>query len=204
MKIIAQILSLIFQPTLAVALTFLVIQSTFPSLLLPFVNEYFLPFIYLIFFSTYILPSIGILVLKFTKNIETFSLDSKIDRTKVSISICVIWCASMLMIILKFPLSKSLILILVFQVLIIFLVSILNYFYKFSLHTFGIIFPTVWLALSMYKSTNFYLINYLYFLILVCGIVGWARLYLSKHTPQELVVGYLAGGISSAILWQLV
>lgn len=203
MKIIAQIISLVFQPTLAVTLIYLIIQSTFPNLLLPFLNEYFLPFFYLILFSTYILPSLGILVLKFTGNIQTFSIDSKIDRTKVSILICVFWIISCLTLILKFPLSKSLILILYFQVLILILVSIINYFYKFSLHTFGITFPTVWFLLAIYKSTNFYLLNYLLLLIFICGIVGWSRLYLNKHSPKELIIGYVAGGFSSFILFYL-
>lgn len=195
MKYLASILSIIFQPTLAATLSLGIFHAFFPHLIVPFVNEYFIPLFLIIFIGTYILPSLGIVLLKISANIESYQLDSKTDRTKVSVLICAIWICVITTIITKFPLSTSLNYILFSQIIIIISVSILNYFYKFSLHTFSISFVVILLGMGIYYSKNEYYITHLYAAIIIAGLVGWARMILQKHTPTQIIVGYISGAI---------
>lgn len=194
-KYLAHFISVIFQPTLASSLSLLIFQLSFSKINLPFVHEYFYPFFFIIFCATYLLPSISIIFLKLTNTISSYSIDNKEDRLKVSVLICVIWISILSAIITKFEMSPSLQIVLIGQIVTIVLVSILNYFYKFSLHTFSISFLVFLLAFAISRSQKFDFMPVLYFSILIAGIVGWARLYLQKHTQVQLYVGYISGGI---------
>lgn len=202
MKYIALLVSLIFQPLLVPTAVFYTIFLVDSSQLIPFSNEYFYPFILIVFLGTYLLPSFMILVFRLLKITDSYLLDSKKDRLISAIMVLIFWSIFTYVIQIKFGFNILIINILISICFILFITSILNYFYRFSLHTFAISTLTSLMFFGIYFSNNTSLQYQMYIYILLSGFVGWSRLYLQKHDIIQLAVGYFLGacvGIGSAL-----
>jgi len=94
----------------------------------------------------------------------------------------------------------------------------LNNFTKISLHAIGIAGLTMALGLLLMGSQKSYIdidlgvlgeyrlsaIFTLVGCILICGLVGSARLYLKAHRPQEIYGGYLIGCLAQIIAYRII
>jgi len=69
---------------------------------------------------------------------------------------------------------------------------IMNYFTKISLHMLGF-FGLVGAVMGYFQNQLEYNLFFLFFLILVGGLVGSARLYLKAHTLKEVILGIVIG-----------
>lgn len=82
----------------------------------------------------------------------------------------------------------------VFAAILVFLALIINVFWKISIHSmsmgamsvFIIYLTSVHFISSAWPS---------YLIVLLSGVVGFARLKLKSHTPAQIYVGYLSGAL---------
>ncbi len=199
MKIIASFLSFIFQPSIAPTMCLVIFHLFYPHILMPFVNEYFSPLLLLIFIGTYVLPSFAIIIIKITGIIQNYDMDSRLDRIKAGAVVLLIWGFVFFSVITKFQLSDTLKYLFFSQMIVLVLVSFINYFFKFSIHTFTISFLVVLVGLCIHFTNSFEFLPIFCFIILIAGTIGWARMYLQKHTLWQLSVGYLFGALLGAV-----
>ncbi|TAF74687.1 MAG: hypothetical protein EAZ53_07795 [Bacteroidetes bacterium] len=193
MKYIAQLISVIFQPLMVPSILFLNIFLINQSLLMPFSNVYFYPFLTLIFLGTYLLPSVVILLFRLLKITDSYTLESKKDRLIAAVMVLFLWSFFIYIFESKYGFSKLLISVLVSACVVLFLATIINYFYRFSLHTFAISTLCSFLFFGIFITENDTLLYPLLISIFVAGLVGWARLLLQKHTFLQLTIGYFSG-----------
>lgn len=168
------------------------------SLLLPFSNEYFNPFLALVFLGTYLLPSIMILLLKLVRITDSFTLESKKDRIISAFAVLLLWGLFTYVLYAKYGINLQIIKVLLVICLILFLSTAANFFYRFSLHTFSVatLVAFLFFGILIYEASQ--LINQLLILILISGVIGWARMILWKHSLMQLAIGYLSGGVVGA------
>jgi hypothetical protein len=77
---------------------------------------------------------------------------------------------------------------------------IVNYFWKISLHMLGMGGITgVFLGFSLRIGTAIFPL--LAILILLSGVVGYARLKESSHNPPQIYVGYIVGAILMIVVY---
>lgn len=160
---------------------------------MPFSNAYFYPFLTLIFLGTYLLPSVVILLFRLLKITDSYTLESKKDRLIAAVMVLFLWSFFIYIFESKYGFSKLLISVLVSACVVLFLATIINYFYRFSLHTFAISTLCAFLFLGIFITENDTLLYPLLISIFVAGLVGWARLLLQKHSFLQLLVGYFSG-----------
>ena len=72
------------------------------------------------------------------------------------------------------------------------IVFLVNFFWKISAHATGM---GAWTGMLMFLSiyNGFSLLFQIIVVILSSGLIGWSRLKLEAHTPQQVFFGYLLG-----------
>ena len=83
-------------------------------------------------------------------------------------------------------------------VITVFLLTVINFFWKISAHAtvVGCLCGYVFLV-NLYTHTNPY--GLFCIIILLVGIVGWARLRLQAHTLAQVLFGYILGVLPSLL-----
>ncbi len=79
------------------------------------------------------------------------------------------------------------------------LVFLVNFFWKISAHATGM---GSWTGMLIFLSiyNDYSLLFQIIVVILSSGLIGWSRLKLEAHTPQQVFFGYLLGLICVGIL----
>ena len=78
-------------------------------------------------------------------------------------------------------------------------VFIVNFFWKISAHATGM---GSWTGMLIFLSiyNGYFLLFQIIVVILSSGLIGWSRLKLEAHTPQQVFFGYLLGLICVGFL----
>ncbi|GMT45274.1 MAG: hypothetical protein IEMM0006_1106 [bacterium] len=190
-KIFARVLSIIFHPLL-VPTWFLLILFKLPFYThLNFPTKINAMVLFFVFVMTFVLPALAATGMWFLKLIENLEMRQRHERTFPMIAIAVFFY-------ITFYLLKQLS---VFQAVTIFMLGStmlvvlglgFNYFYKISQHMIawgGLTGALIALGLSLHSPFYFWLFG----IIMVSGIMGFARLKTASHTPFEIYSGYLLG-----------
>jgi len=190
-KIFARVLSIIFHPLLVPTYFLLMLFK------LPFYTHLNFPtkinamVLFFVFVMTFVLPALVATGMWFLKLIENLEMRQRHERMFPMIVIAIFFY-------ITFYLLKQLS---VFQAMTIFMLgsTILvvlglgfNYFYKVSQHMIawgGFTGALIALGLSLHSPFYFWLFG----IIMVSGITGFARLKSASHTPFEIYSGYLLG-----------
>jgi len=147
-----------------------------------------------IFLNTIIIPSI--LILFYSRD---FMMKDKENRTIPYVIMIVVY-AFMLFFFIKFYISALVLRFLIGLILGLLCLTILNVYYKSSLHTFamGTLFA-FFIRIYFLEPTLIY--YSLLIVILLAGLIGSARLILDAHTKGELVAGFSIGtGVTLIVL----
>ncbi len=190
-KIFARVLSIIFHPLL-VPTYFLLMLFRVPFYTpLNFPTKINAMVLFFVFVMTFVLPALVATGMWFLKLIENLEMRRRRDRMFPMIAIAVFFF-------ITFYLLKQLS---VFQAITIFMLGStmlvvlglgFNYFYKISQHMIawgGFTGALIALGLSLHSPFYFWLFG----IIMVSGITGFARLKSASHTPFEIYSGYLLG-----------
>ena len=198
-KKIAQALSVLFHPLL-VPTYFLLILFQLPFYTLSGISMKVKTMVLLfIFVLTFVLPLLVTTGMWFLKLIDSLEMRHRKERVFPMIAIAVFFY-------IAFYSLKQLD---VFQVVTVFMLGstvlvllglVFNYFYKISQHMMawgGFTGAMMAMGIALHISLFFWLFG----VILISGITGYARLKTASHSPFEIYSGYLLGLLVMAVLF---
>jgi len=159
----------------------------------------------MVFMTTFLIPLLSIVMMKLTRNIVSFHMDSKEERVFPFSMISLFYMITTYLFYMKFEVDPALILALAVITIALILLTSITFFWKISAHmtgTAGLMAIIIAIALK-YPSQD-----YLYLVlgsILLTGSVGSARLYLNAHSPSEVLIGFMLGFTTcfGAFFWML-
>lgn len=196
---ISRILSVIFHPLLMPVFGIAIIFSS-PTLFgyLPSTVKRLLFFI--IFINNVLLPLSMLPFFKFRNIISSWSIENRKERI-IPLLLTTLLYAATSYIVFRFPIPvflKSFIFATFFLSVI---VTIINFWWKISLHSIGVGALTALvliLSLKMYSPLLWYLIS----VIIIGGLVLSSRLKLNSHNPLQVWIGFLTGNLCLGLfLW---
>jgi hypothetical protein len=196
---LAKIITVIFHPLLMPLYGLLIIFSA-PTLFgfIPFVQK---KVIILILLTNNILLPLSLLpYLKWRKIITTWSLSDRSERI-IPMALTSLFYFVTLYIVLKYRIPVFIKTVILSTALLAFAVSLINFWWKISVHSVGagaltaLIFV---LSFKMHTPLTIFLIP----AIIISGLVLSSRLQLNSHSPKEVWLGYLLGiaGMTSLLL----
>ena len=140
---------------------------------------------------TLVLPVLGIFILYRNKLISDFRMEQRSDRNLPVLFTLLSYGANFYFL-GKVPLPHVYYLFLVSAMVSLFVVWLISFYWKISMHMTGIggLCGSV-LLLNFLYAGNLYL--YLACMFLIAGCIGSARLILGAHSPLQLAIGFLSG-----------
>jgi membrane-associated phospholipid phosphatase len=189
LKSLADFISVLTIPTNTSFLLFLVLGFEFKSSIQN-LNLYFL----ISFLFLNLIQIIWVFVLFKLKLIDDWQVENREQRHYLYIGAVVIYLIGYILL-LQVTNNKIIILSWLAYLLTTILVYIINLFWKISIHSIGAIGATT-ILLIIYG-------NKIFPLILLPLAVGWARLYLRKHTLLQVLGGYFLGFLLVKILFNI-
>ncbi len=196
MKIFSKIISFIFQPIFAGLYCCLIMLATTTHF------DSYNAMGKTVFFSiiagfTIILPMLIILIAYRLGKISDLGMTERSQRTPIYLATIT---SNLLAIFLIFRVVQDYIFayFMVFALFSVALITFINLFWKISSHTcgMGIISSFVIYLAMLFDYDYVYLFS---LVVLVSGVVAFARLYLNKHTLAQVFAGYFAGLIPLVI-----
>ncbi len=198
-KTFARVLSVLFHPLLVPTYFLLVLFRLPLYTLLNIPVKIRLTMLVFVFLLTFVLPVLVATAMWFLKLIDSLEMRQRHERIFPMIAIAIFYY-------IGFYSLKQLA---VFQTATIFMLGstvlvllglVFNYFYKISQHAIawgGFTGALIAMGLVLHTSLFFWLFG----VILISGITGYARLKTSSHTPFEIYSGYLLGMLVMATLF---
>jgi membrane-associated phospholipid phosphatase len=191
-RIVANIVSVIFHPLLLTSYLVLLLGYYFPSLFMITMNR-LLIILAFIFCFTFILPVVNIIMFRMFGTINSYTMVSRQERIIPFVAISLIYVVMTFMFFYKLPISRSLNLLMLIVSLLVISATLLTFFYKVSVHSLAI-----WGAIGILMPLNkaleqSYLLWPTAMAIIIAGLVMSSRLYLNAHSPRQVLFGSLAG-----------
>ena len=187
----AQIVSIVFHPLLLTTYLVLLLGWQMPAMLLVR-QEHILTFAAFIFGITFVLPALNVLVFRQFGIIASWKMRSRQERILPFFFNSVLYLLIAVLFIYKVHLSTNFTKLMLIIALLAVTGTIFTLFFKVSIHSLGWA-GLVGIVLPLNNATNGTLLLPTAVLILIAGVVMSARLKLNIHTPQEVMVGGLAG-----------
>ena len=188
---IAKGISVIFHPILIplYILLFLLNQNLFFAFIIPLKTKLILSGI--VFFSTIMLPLLSVWFFYKLKLINSFMMKTREERIYPLLIVAIFYYMTYYLL-KSFPISFLFTYYMLGSAFLVICAFIVSLWKKISLHMIGIGgFLGVFLGLSLKLSLD--LSALIFPAILLCGIVGTARLNENSHKPSEIYTGFLAG-----------
>lgn len=146
-----------------------------------------------IFVNTFLMPSVAILMMKKLDFIKSLEMEDKQDRIIPFIATMIFYIWAFLAVKDHFSYMPKIFSAFILGTLIsVFISFFINLFEKLSIHMVGVsgwMTATMMMMMSSEKSMLMSFIG----VIVICGLVATARLYLKAHTVRELYIGFLMG-----------
>lgn len=199
LKTLAYFISILFHPILVPTYLFLIIAVYQPDLLYPLSYDYRYHFLLIIFTFTALIPGISVVILYFTGTIRSLKFYNRHERVYPLIMASVIYAGTSFLLSDKLSLNSTVIILLGCVTLSVLIITLITFFWKISAHSTGITALTIAVAGLIAKYDIMGLIQILYVLVIVCGLVMSSRLYLNAHTPMQTVAGMLVGLFSGIL-----
>tara|TARA_R110002012_G_scaffold208942_1_gene379116 strand:- start:129472 stop:130089 length:618 start_codon:yes stop_codon:yes gene_type:complete len=188
----AHFISIVFQPLLIPSYIFVGILFFLPFSL-NMTGDLAWRFLSMVFMTTFLIPLMGMLLLKFTRNITNLNMEDRKERVFPFLFNAIFYGATTYLFWEKFRFPNLVTIILLSITISIVLLTIITIWWKISAHAIAIAGATgIYLALLIKSEpSNLYYAVVLCFLF--CGLVGSARLKLSAHDSKQVWFGFLIG-----------
>jgi membrane-associated phospholipid phosphatase len=203
-RILALVVSIIFQPLIIPALVFGLVLFVLPeatSLPPSFKQNIY----YLIVLSTLVIPMITIFGLRLSGTLKSIHMETIQDRAIPFSITCIYYLLTLYFLYEKTEIDPILWQVLAVISIVVIGLTGVTFFWKMSAHMTGM---GGLLAIVIVLGIKFPTFKALYPLLLAIslnGIVGSARLYLNVHRPMEIYVGLIFGFlicfIGFSMLW---
>lgn len=190
---LAYFISFVFHPLLMPSYLFLFIMTFANSVMQPLSAESLFEVLGIIFIVTFVIPAISIGTLRLSNLITDFHLEDNKQRFTPFLFICCFYAITTYMFYDKLSISNLLVVIFFAITLLIILLTIITYYWKISVHgaSIGGVAGFIFALGMLHPLVNFALI--LAVLMLIGGLVIYARLMLNAHTPLQVYTGVVLG-----------
>jgi membrane-associated phospholipid phosphatase len=184
-----QSISIVFHPLMMPTFAFLIINAILPDLISP-LGWIMLPFL---FITTFLIPIFGVSILKYSGTISSLTLEKREERFLPFLFVTIFYTITTVMFVLKIEVNGTVSLMLMATTLLIFILMLVSFFYKISIHAAGMSGVAGFLTVLTINHPESQMIAALLVCIILSGIVMSARLYLNLHTPNEILMGSAIG-----------
>lgn len=199
---LAQIISYIFHPLLMPTYgIFIIFQiKSYISYAIPYKAK--VAILLIIFLNTALLPALIFLFLKLRHVISSLKMENRNERI-IPFFVTAIFYYATYILLKKFHLPSIIYYLIFGSSCLIIVALIINFWWKISIHMIGIGGITgAFTSITIYLSLN--PIIFISLVILVAGLIGFARLKLLAHTHLQVYGGFIAGAFLMIFLFFLV
>ncbi len=196
---IAKIISVVFHPLLIPTFTTLILFNinSYISLLIPYGAK--LLILGMIFITTFLFPLLFIFIMKRRGIIKTLQIETREERVYPFAITAIFYFISYNMV-RQLQISEIYHLFLLGSTILIVITLLINFYSKISIHMIGIGGLLGFLiGLSLRINTD--VTGLIFLVILIAGIIGFARLKLSAHKPIQIYTGFIFGVIIMLIIF---
>jgi len=193
LKLLAQIVSVVFQPLLMPSLVFY-------TYLFHIDNSSNLTekgrttVLVLIFLTTCVIPVFIVLLFRFTKVIKDLHMKERRERYLPFAFISVFYILVTYLMSRQVWFNPTMAVVMISMTTVVITTNLITYFWKISAHAAGV---AGWLGFIMVFSRIYSNGNTLFWPLIIAvmltGIVIWSRLYLNAHKPSESLAGFVLG-----------
>lgn len=204
MRFLSQLVSVLFHPLLFATYLVAIIGVFFPAML-TVRSENLVLVLFLIFCFTFLLPAINMLLFRFFGNISSLRMETQQERILPFIFVSFVYALITFLFYFKLPFSDSFNKLMIIVTLLVVAATVTTFFFKVSVHSIavcgmlGILIP----CNRMVEGAE--LLWPTAWVMILCGVVMSARLYLQAHTPREIlwggVIGFCIGFFSIVLLY---
>jgi len=189
--ILAKVISFVFHPLMLPSYLLLVIyQMSLPEVLAVSL-KYKMFLLVFVFSMTFLLPVLLVLILWNMKLIKHFQMQLRVERI-ISLAAMFVFYFFTFYALRKLPVFPYYNLFLEGSAILVLLAIVINYFYKISLHLIawgGITAALVGMSLQFHQALYFWLFD----VIFISGLVGFARLQCKAHKTSQIYFGFVTG-----------
>jgi hypothetical protein len=192
LRILALVISVIFQPLLMPTLVFGMMLFAVPeATTIP--EEFKYRLFFLIVLSTLLIPMITIIGLRLSGMVKSLHMPERKDRTIPFLITCVYFIITLL-----FLQQKSEIDPILWQGMgvissAVIVLTGVTFFWKMSAHMIGVGGLLAVVIVLGKEFSNFQVLYPLLFVLILSGAVATSRLILNAHKPNEVYAGFLTG-----------
>lgn len=198
-EIIPKVISYLFHPLLLPSLGLLILYSQEELALWMPPSEIKLTLFIITFVATFLFPVLNAFFLLRFKIISSFEMKTIRERTLPFIATSFFYAAE-LYAVTKADLPAIFQLMMWGATVLVVVITIINLLWKISAHMTGMGgFIGMMMVISYRTQINFHLI--LILLFLASGLVGFSRLKLGDHSPDQVYVGFILGIAIQLILF---
>lgn len=191
-RILALVISVVFQPLLMPTLVFgLILFAVPPATTIP--EEVKLGLFYLIVLSTLCIPMVTIIGLRMSGMVKSLHMSERKDRMLPFLITCVFFLMTSYFLYQKSELDPILwqgLGIITFAVIVL---TVITVFWKISAHMIGVGGLVAVVIVLGGAFSNFKVLYPLLLVLGLSGVVASSRLYLNAHSPLEIYVGFFTG-----------
>lgn len=204
LAIIANTVSIIFQPLLMPTLAFAILLYGYPTLLPDYSFKVKLNLLIFIALITLLVPVLAILILYKSGLVSSLMMKERKERFLPMFFTSIIYAALAYLFLTKLYINPLFSNVMISIAFVTFITSFITYFWQISVHS-----TSVGGLVSLLFLLNIHVENESMFilmlgLITLSGIVMSARLYLNAHNIWQVMVGYAIGfGVNISIILRL-
>jgi len=210
LRTLAQLISLVFHPLLITTYMLVILLLVNPYMFgVPSIfNEEARILILIIFASTFFIPAFAVLMMRMLGLSESMEMEKKEDRIIPYIATSVFYLAMFRFLLSDNSVPVAFKAFVLGVVIALFVAFFINLFSKISIHAVGmggLLAMTIIMMTSSYSYGNFLFKSEIFgdqlislnallmSVIIICGLVASARLFLNAHNIHDLLGGFLVG-----------
>lgn len=202
LKLLAQLISVVFHPLFIATYAFFFVGQYYPYLFAHLSGVNKLQLFVVLFTNTVIFPGVTLLIMSKLGFISSLSIEGREERIIPLIAMGLFYFWTYL-VIKQMEIGNYFNQVMLGGSLAVFAAFFFNNFFKISIHAVAAgTFLGVAFTLVLISSYN--LLLPLLLVILIAGLIGSARLYLQVHTSRDVYAGYAVGMLAQLVAFQLI
>ena len=189
----AEVVSVILHPLFIPSILFGIVLFFSPHVSAPLSEEYRFPVWGLLVVTTLVIPLSSFLILHYFGTMPSLKMARRQERPVPFLYISFFYAVTTYFFVSKFPSLINLNIMLAGITFILFVITLITFYWKISAHSTGIGGAVGFLAAFSMLYHDLQLMYPLAVMVVLAGISMSARLYLNEHKPLEVWVGALLG-----------
>lgn len=193
MSYFMKLVSGIFHPLLLASYFLLILYFYQPTFFSPIPLPQVPKLIFASFVTTFVIPVLSILIMRYTSRISSLSLNAREERLLPFLSILMFYGATTYLFTFRLGMKPPLSSMMIAMSLLIGILLIITNWIKISIHAAAIWALAGLMAGILISFPGNHLLYHVITCVLVAGLVSSSRLYLARHSLQEVWMGGALG-----------